>query len=296
MSLLKTLAFILGHPLNRGRPVQAFKRLLAWQVGSRLAPGATLFEWVGGAKVVVRPGDAGFTQNIYCGLHEFEDMAFVLHALRPGDLFVDVGANMGSYTVLACAGNGCRGVCFEPLPEAFRKLELNVRINGLDGRVRCLNCGVGDAEGELVFTVDCDTSNHVLLGEQAGVNATRVKVLRLDTALAGEHPVMMKVDVEGFETAVLLGATEVLASSSLHSLVLELNGHAKRYGFDEDAIVRLLKNSGFEPVSYDPFARRLTPLQGKNAKTGNTLFVRDVANVMRIVKESPHFQVHGLRL
>jgi hypothetical protein len=39
--------------------------------------------------------------NIYAGLHEFGDMAFVLHFLRAGDLFADVGANIGSYTVLA---------------------------------------------------------------------------------------------------------------------------------------------------------------------------------------------------
>ena len=45
-------------------------------------------------------GMTGATGNVYCGLHEFEDMALVLHALRPRDLFVDVGANVGSYTVL----------------------------------------------------------------------------------------------------------------------------------------------------------------------------------------------------
>lgn len=47
----------------------------------------------------------GATGNWYCGLQEYEDMSFVLHALRPGDLFVDVGANIGSYSILAAGGS-----------------------------------------------------------------------------------------------------------------------------------------------------------------------------------------------
>ena len=43
----------------------------------------------------------GATGNIYCGLYEFLDMAFLLHFLRNGDLFGDIGSNIGSYTVLA---------------------------------------------------------------------------------------------------------------------------------------------------------------------------------------------------
>lgn len=58
------------------------------------------FDWIEGARLMVRNGMTGATGNIYCGLHEFTDMSFVLHLLRPDDLFVDVGANIGSYTVL----------------------------------------------------------------------------------------------------------------------------------------------------------------------------------------------------
>jgi len=61
MSLLSTLRFIVRHPLNRGRPFAALLRFAKWQIGSRLVPGAVLFRWVGGALVVVRPGETGFT-------------------------------------------------------------------------------------------------------------------------------------------------------------------------------------------------------------------------------------------
>src|SRR6478609_823915 len=100
--MLSTLRFIIRHPLNQRRRLAALMRFASWQLGSRVKT-EHVIPWVAGTKLVVRRGMTGATGNIYCGLHEFADMAFVLHALRPGDLFVDVGANIGSYTVLASA-------------------------------------------------------------------------------------------------------------------------------------------------------------------------------------------------
>ncbi len=95
MNPFKTLQFILAHPFNRGRPLQAIAGYFAWQILSRLRDEVTV-DWVGGNKLIVRRGMTGATGNIYCGLHEFRDMSFVLHALRPGDVFVDVGQISGA--------------------------------------------------------------------------------------------------------------------------------------------------------------------------------------------------------
>ena len=81
------------------------------------------------ARVVVRTGETGFTGNIYCGLDEFQDMAFLLHALRKEDLFVDIGANVGSYTLLACSAIGAKGYCVEPVPSTYHRLMVNIRYN-----------------------------------------------------------------------------------------------------------------------------------------------------------------------
>ncbi|WP_017364163.1 hypothetical protein, partial [Methylococcus capsulatus] len=101
MGILNTLSFLLNHPLSQGRKLPALARFVRWQLGSRLLPGEVVCPFVNDACLVVRPGMTGATGNLYVGLHEFEDMAFLLHYLRPEDLFVDVGANVGSYTVLA---------------------------------------------------------------------------------------------------------------------------------------------------------------------------------------------------
>ena len=83
----------------------------------------------------------GATGNIYTGLHEFQEMSFLLHMLRHDDLFVDVGANIGSYTVLASAVIGAKSISIEPIPNAFRNLMQNIILNDIKVRVTAHNMG-----------------------------------------------------------------------------------------------------------------------------------------------------------
>jgi FkbM family methyltransferase len=295
-SLPSTLRFITTHPLNQGQRVRALFRYLKWQVGSRLVPGEKVFHWIDGAKMVVRPGDTGFTGNIYAGLHEFPDMAYVLHVMDKEDLFIDVGANVGSYTVLACASRGARGYCFEPIPSTFERLARNLRENGIGDRVRAMNIGVGETEEVVEFACsDDDVTNHVAVAGESAGQTLRVKVLPLDTVLRGESPTMLKIDVEGFETRVVNGAQAVLRRNSLHSVIMELNGFSNRYGFSEDHLVATMVDLGFHPYSYDPFSRNLQRLAGKNPKSGNTLFIRDERLVAKRIAGAPLVSVGRFR-
>lgn len=103
MGFLDTVSFIVRHPFCRNRPLSSLAHFAKWQIGSRLVPGPVAVEFVNGAKLLAEPGMTGATGNVYVGLHEFEDMAFVLHFLRPDDLFVDVGANIGPTLCLPAA-------------------------------------------------------------------------------------------------------------------------------------------------------------------------------------------------
>lgn len=296
MSVSNTLKFIVQHPLNRGRRAQALVGFLKWQVGSRLVPGQVVFNWVNGARVIARPGESGLTGNIYCGLHEFPDMAFLLHVLSSEDLFIDIGANVGSYTILACASKGAKGYCFEPVPATFERLMDNIRINNLAGHVEALNLGLSDKEGELVFTSGENSMNHVVADNEPSLEVVRVKVLPLDMILKDKSPSVLKIDVEGFETPVLNGAQATLSNESLHSVIMELNGCGSRYGFNEDDILRMMSSHGFSTYSYEPFSRKLTSLGGKKCLSGNTLFVRNEEVVRDKIAKSPKVLVGDVQL
>ncbi len=295
MSLLNTLRFIASHPLTRTHRFRAFFRLLSWQIGSRLRPGPVTFYWIKGARFLVRRGETGLTGNIYVGLHEFEEMAFLLHFLRPGEHFVDVGANVGSFTILAGAVCGARVIAFEPIASTFGRLILNVKINELERTVRCCQNAVGSKAGRLRFTSDQDTTNHVLSAEEASEPSADVEVVTLDDSLAGDHPVLLKIDVEGFETEVLRGAKGVLANPSLRAIILELNGSGNRYGYDEALIPAELKRLSFEPVQYRPLKRLLLASDSQISQAQNMLFVRDLDFVRERLRSAPPIEVLGVR-
>ena len=94
--------------------------------------------------------------------HEFADMAFVLHFLRPGDLFADVGANVGSYTILAPGVVGCRTVAFEPDPVTAAALERNIALNRISERVETRKAAVGERRWLGSLLGGFDTENHIV--------------------------------------------------------------------------------------------------------------------------------------
>jgi FkbM family methyltransferase len=285
LSLPKQLGSIWRHPLNREHEVAAIGRWARWQVASRLAPGPILVPFVGNTRLVARPGETGITGNIYYGLAEYEDMAFTLHLLRPGDQFVDVGANAGTYTVLASGVAGAFTDAFEPIPSTADRLEDNVLVNMLGNLVTVHRVGIGSREGALRFAVTEDTVNHVALEDEL---AEEFPVETLDRMLSCKAPTLIKIDVEGFEPEVLAGATQVLQSKSLLALILEINSSHDRYGYSVDDVTRPLSDAGFEPCSYQPNSRLLADLSGPNSTLANTIFVRDKRTVAeRLATASP---------
>ncbi len=294
--LLNTISFILQHPLNHTRKIAALSRYIRWQVGSRLLPGPVAVPFADSTRLLVQPGMTGATGNVYCGLHEFEDMAFVLHVLRPGDLFADIGSNIGSYTVLAAGAAGAHCVSFEPNPATFVHFLDNIRLNNLESKVTAKNIGLGASSGSLTFTSELDCVNHVVAGHEVVDNSIEVPVSTLDAVLSGSTLTLMKIDVEGFETEVLNGAAETMQRPSLLAVVIELSGSGLRYGYDEEKIHQRMLSWGFAPARYDPFQRTITILHSRNSSTANSLYARNLESIRDRVRTAPQRKVMGASL
>jgi FkbM family methyltransferase len=291
--MLATLLGIARHPLNRRRPVAALGRFLAWQIGTRLLNAAVAVPFAGNTRLLVRRGMTGASGNVYCGLHEFEDMAFTLHVLRRGDVFVDVGANVGSYTILAAGVSEAQCVSLEPVPETFAHLVENVRLNDLASRVLCRNIAVGSADGTLKFTTGLDTINHAVAEGEIVHDVVDVPVATLDRILQGIDPAVIKIDVEGFEKQVLDGAEQTLRSPSLLAVLMELNGSGSRYGSSEESLRERMFSLGFATATYDPASRSLQQCQAGN-RAGNTLYVRHWGEVQDRLATALKVQVRDI--
>nr|WP_294899503.1 FkbM family methyltransferase [uncultured Pedobacter sp.] len=232
-------------------------------------------------------GLTGVTGNIYCGLHEFEDMSFLLHFLRSEDLFFDVGANVGSYSLLASGVTKCKTLSFEPSPATFGLLSENIKLNRLESKITAFNIAVGNMEGYLNFTENQDTTNHVIADSDT-TPCIKVKVKKLDD-FSDVVPRLMKIDVEGFEAQVLNGGMVILNNPMLKAIIIELNGSGYRYGFDEQQIHYLLTDLGFKPYKYEPFSRNLILLPTFTAY--DTIYIRDLAFVQQRLSEAKAFKL-----
>ena len=291
MSLRDTLKFIYEHPLAGRNKMASTWRFLKWQALSRTIRPRIVYSFVEDSKLIIERGMTGATGNIYVGLHEFEDMMFLLHLLRKDDLFADVGANIGSYSILASSVAGARTVSFEPIPSTFSHLKDNVLVNHLDSKVELHNCGVGNERSELRFTGKLDTVNHVIPGPLMNdADSLVVQIETIDELMNNRVPLLMKVDVEGFEMSVLQGARQTLNDPGLKALIIELNGSCRRYGIAELDIHRHLIHSGFKAATYSPFKRELKSIDSYNPH-GNTIYIRDPSFVRERLQTCRKFRV-----
>ncbi len=248
-----------------------------------------------GAKMYLHPGATTVMQNYICGLRDYSEMAFLLHVLRPGDLFLDVGANVGSYSVLAGYCAGADVVAVEPIPATVDRLVENVALNGLQDRVTIVRKGVADKNGSLNFTTGLDTINHVAVDKARAAEAMPIEVTTLDTICGNRVPVLLKMDVEGYEVPALRGAAGILKDEQLRAIIIEANDTGRRYGFDEARGADILERAGFVACAYDPEKRDIVGCSSDGGGE-NVLYVRDPAWVRDRVRNARHFAVANARL
>lgn len=285
--------FIFNHPLGRRHPVKAFSRFLHWQLQSRSKPSAYIVKsFLPPVRFLARKGLTGITGNIYTGLHEFNDMGFLLHFLRPGDIFADVGANVGSYTLLASGICRARAIAVEPSAATVELLKENLALNGLLNDVTIINKAAGADERVLNFSTNEDTTNHVIVQDEGDDPAFEsVRSTSLDALTADAQPALIKIDVEGYETEVLKGMSETLKQHPLKAIIIELDGNGARYGFNEHDIHVLLLAHKFKPYRYDPFRRELWEMASYGDH--NTIYCRDMSFINGRLASAEAFKIMG---
>ena len=291
------IKFIWFHPLNQNNRLAAVWRMISFQIASRIIKASIILPFVNDTQLITTHGMTGATGDWYCGLREYEDMGFLLHALQSGDLFVDVGANIGSYSILAGACEGVKVIAFEPVPQTFSWLQKNIKINALENRIEAMNIGLAEQKGSLNFSSNLDSLNHVVLQEKHNTSVVKVDVSKLDDILDHKYPTVIKIDVEGYELQVLNGAKKILDNPSVIAVIVELNGARKKYGINDNEIHKLLLSKKFETFEYNPLKQQLISLNGKFNSVNNTLYLRKLNEVkQRISKKSTYILGSGKKI
>ncbi|MBS7609835.1 FkbM family methyltransferase [Candidatus Bathyarchaeota archaeon] len=150
--------------------------------------------------------------------------------IRPGMVFIDVGAFVGFYSILA-ASLGARVIALEPDPRNFRILLFNIELNGkeMKERILAINAAVGANEGFLTIKLAdslAETSATNYLGNDRVVGVIKVPLLSLDTLVRSQglqRVDAIKIDVEGAGYDVVKGASSIIRKFRPH-IILEVHG------------------------------------------------------------------------
>lgn len=279
----RQVGWVRRHPIAGRTPLASLARVWGRQLRAHLGGGLSTVPFVGATRLVIGPGRSTANACYDGGLSAPVEMAAVVHLLRSGELFVDIGANLGVFTILAAGVAGARVVAIEPAPETLPNLRAHVLLNGLEAKVEVAATALSDAPGTIRMTAGLGASNRV---DATGI---AVPVTTLDALLAGRQPTVIKLDVEGHEAPVLRGAHAALRAPGLLALVVETRGHG-----DEAAVDALARAAGLLPHAYDPFAREFRALEGP--QFGDTIYLRDRAAASARVRAAPAMVVRGVTL
>jgi FkbM family methyltransferase len=194
----------------------------------------------------------GASRVVYANPPDYHEMLTWRNFLGPGDLFIDVGANVGSYSIWA-AELGAEVIALEPAGDTFALLEENVALNGYPIKAIC--AAAGATQGSARFTRGHDCVNRLHPNGPA-----ETEVLTIDSLIGSRTVAGMKVDVEGFEIDVLHGCERALSEHRVRLLQLEWNATSMQaVGTDRSPVASLLAKFGYS-LYYACRDGRLVPL------------------------------------
>jgi FkbM family methyltransferase len=232
------LLFVWRHPANERRQLQAMFRLARFQVRGRLFHRRSLARLGTRSSVWASVDRWEASKVAYANPPDHSEMLVWRHVLNPSDLFIDVGANIGSYSIWA-AELGAEVIAFEPADDTFGLLTENVTLNGY--RIETLQAAAGARCGTASFTVGRDSANR--LDPEGGAE---IAMVTIDSIIGDRVVAGMKIDVEGFEIEVLRGCERALSGQRIKLIQLEWNStsvtavHASRV-----PVARLLRKHGY---------------------------------------------------
>ena len=296
IGIFRILKKIFYHPLTKKQRTRSILNFFFYNI-SRFFNNKIdiIVPWVENSKLIIGKADIQLRWCVYTGMSEFEDMFFLLHTLKKNNLFIDVGANVGSYTILASKVIGANSICFEPINNTSIRLKNNLTINEIDKLTTLINKAVGSKIGKLYMSARTDTgnvTNRVYLDDDIeNSNLIEVEVTTLDCEIKTEKEYIIKIDVEGYEHEVIKGNHKVLKDSKLIALIIENNKSSDFYNYKREEIHELIMSFNLFPIMYNPFTRKI---EKKNnfKSTLNTIYVRDINKIQQKCVGSKKFKIN----
>ena len=217
-----------------------------------------------GLKLYLNPSDPVLSPSIALGIYENYEREIFRQFCKPGLIVVDVGANVGLYTVIAasCVGKNGKVIAIEPHPESYRYLQKTIEANGLSG-VKSFNVALGDRRETIsLFLTDENKADSRIYDATGQRPKITTQMIDLDHLLA-ENEIdavqLIKMDIQGAEGLALRGMLGTLAKSPEIVIFTEFwPWGIEETGESAAGFLRELMRAGFRFKAIDENKRQLT--------------------------------------
>lgn len=199
------------------------------------------------------PGDAISGCIAFTGSYELGLTQRIAHQAANGGLLIDVGANMGYFSLLwASANRWSRVIAFEPAPRNIQLFQNNIVRNRLSDRITLVPKAVAEHPGNAMFEVGSpEQTGWGGLSDDPTVDRISVPVVCLDDELGDTHIDVLKIDAEGADALVLRGAHRLLENRLIDTIYFEENiPRMVAHGFATGDIQAHLRSFGYECRSF----------------------------------------------
>ncbi len=285
---ISTLRYIVSHPNCKDKKIQSVLKFIGWQFYKRLVGKCLDINLLKDVKLRCYPDSYSASAAIYCGLYDYHEMNFLLRYLRGEDSFLDIGANIGVYTILAASKITSGPIySFEVLPKNYARLEENLKINHLQ-QVKIYSLAVSNFTGTTALHL-ADGDSMSFITTEATDNTVVVPTDTLDNLLQHEslnNLTLAKIDIEGAELLALKGATSLLQKQLPQVWIMEINDSVNNFAYQKEDLINFLQDYGYGLYQYNADTNQIIPIALNQQKGNNVLvianslldFVRDRLN------------------
>lgn len=277
--LIRSLKLVFLHPLNRNKPLNTFLRILWWKINQLIFHLPVIYQITPNRKCICYPDSSYGGLIVYLRMPEYEGNKYILNNLKPNDIFIDVGACIGDYSLFASSiiTNG-HVYAFEPFKKSIEMFEENITLNGIKN-ISIYKGVASDKNGYERLSVEKESEvNHITHGKKTG-NTIKIPSITLDTYIVENNIkqiAILKIDVEGSEMKVLKGAEKSIQEKKIKKILIELNKNNQFFGTSNQKIITWLKKQQYNVYLFEEDrVKKITSTKGvENDQIVNVLAIK----------------------
>lgn len=258
-NVLINLRKLLKNPSLERNKLSFILKLIFWKINKHFLNISFIYSFYKSLKIVLEPSSSYGALTFYTNLADYYEMHFLLKTLKNQDVFIDIGSNIGIYSLLASTKiTSGRIFAFEPNPSIFNKLKTNLQLNNVTNCMPIERIVSNTNEKKMFMINSISELSKIVINNKANKSIIKISSVKLDDFVVEnniQNIKLLKIDVEGAEGLVFEGAKNILKSHLVSNILFELNPVANEFGISSTIIFNQLTNFGYNIYYFNSVGR-----------------------------------------